>query len=98
MIDKTARKNLFKIIDAYAKATGLPIPTISGRIYGNQAFLTDFREGRIKSMTFRKCEEMLDKLWAMWPKGIKWPKTKPLSMDRPNVKKSVDARPSASAP
>ena len=89
MIDSAARKNLFKIVDAYAKATGLSISTISGRFYGNQAFLTDYREGRIKSMTFRKLDEMLAKLAAVWPANLKWPKTKPLLMDRPDGKKSV---------
>lgn len=89
MIDNTARKNLFKIVDAYAKATGLSISTISGRFYGNQAFLTAYRDGKIKSMTFRKVEEMLGRLSAAWPENIKWPKTIPLSMDRPVIKKPV---------
>lgn len=89
MIDTNARKNLFKIVDAYARATGLSISTISGRFYGNQAFLVNLREGRIKSMTFRKLDEFLGKLSAVWPENIKWPKTTPLLMDRPPVKKSV---------
>lgn len=89
MIDKTARENLFKIVDAYAKGTGLSISTVSGRFYGNQAFLTDYREGRIKSMTLRKIDEMLEKLSDVWPAGVRWPKTKPLLMDRFPVKKSV---------
>lgn len=83
MIDNAARKNLFKIVDAYAKATGLSLSTISGRVYGNQAFLGDFREGRIKSMTFRKLDEMLERFGTMWPEKLKWPKTEPISMDRP---------------
>ena len=90
MIDSTVRKNLFRIVDAYARATGLSISTISGRFYGNQAFLDNFREGRIKSMTFRKLDEFLEKLAAVWPEKVKWPKTAPLSMDRPqSVTKSV---------
>ena len=98
MIDKAARKNLFKIVDAYARATGLSISTISGRIYGNQAFLSDFREGRIKSMTLRKIDEMLGKLDAVWPEKVKWPKTTSLLMDRPVGKKSVKPRTVPSAP
>lgn len=83
MIDSAARKNLFKIVDAYAKGTGLSISTISGRFYGNQVFLSDYREGKIKSMTFRKLDEMLERLAAVWPENIKWPKTAPLLMERP---------------
>lgn len=89
MIDSVARKNLFKIVDAYAKATDLSISTISGRFYGNQAFLSDYREGRIKSMTFRKLDEMLERLAAVWPEKTRWPKTAPILMERPVVKKSV---------
>lgn len=90
MIDTTARENLFKIVDAYAEGTGLSISTISGRFYGNQAFLSDFRAGKIKSMTFRKLDEVLVGLRGSWPSTIKWPKTKPLLMDRgPVGKKSV---------
>lgn len=88
-IDKIARENLFRIVDAYAKGTGLSVSTISGRFYGNQAFLANYRSGKIKSMTFRKVDEMLEKLSAVWPDGLKWPKTKPLLMDRPTGKKSV---------
>lgn len=89
MTEAIVKKNLFKIVDAYAKATGLSISTISGRFYGNQAFLSDYREGRIKSMTFRKLYEFLGKLDAVWPEQARWPKTTPLLMDRPESKKPV---------
>ena len=91
MNDKIVRQNLFKITKAYAKATGLSLSTISGRFYGNQAFLEDFRSGKIKSMTVRKIDEMLEKLSAVWPEGVAWPETVPISMARPEIrgKKSV---------
>lgn len=89
MSEELAKKNLFKIVDAYARGTGLSISTISGRFYGQQAFLSHYREGKIKSMTLRKLYEFLGELAETWPSKVRWPKTQPLPMDRTEGKKSV---------
>ncbi len=87
MNDNIVRKNLFAIVKAFAKGTELSTSTISGRYYGNQAFLGDLRSGKIKSMTIRKIDEMLTKLSADWPEGVEWPQTAPISMARPDPKR-----------
>lgn len=83
MIAKTAKKNLFAIVAAFSKGTGLSVGTISGRYYGNQAFLDDFRAGRVKSITVRKLDDMMQGMSNDWPDGTPWPYLVPLLMDRP---------------
>lgn len=92
MNDKIVLSNLFKIVKVFAKAKELSLSTISGRYYGNQAFLGDFRSGKIKSMTVRKIDEMLEKLSADWPEGVEWPETVPISMCRPPVKRTKSVK------
>lgn len=88
MLDQTARENLLAIAGVYAEATGLSLATVSRQIYGNQAFFAGLRDGE-KSITFAKAEELLRVFSERWPRGAKWPRTKPVSMRRPRGKLSV---------
>lgn len=83
MIEKTARENLLLIAREYARATGLSLATISKEMYGNQAFLQGFEQGK-QSIRLSKLDEMLVKFSDKWPRGAKWPVTKPLSMAKPS--------------
>lgn len=94
MLDRTARENLLAIADVYAGATGLSLATISRHVYGNQAFFAELRRGD-RSITFAKAEELLQVFSTRWPKGVKWPKTRPISMRRPGKKIPVEERAAA---
>lgn len=81
MSEQIIKENLLAIADAYAKATGFSIATISRQFHGNQAFLGDFKKGE-RSITVSKMEEMLAAFRAGWPPGAKWPPTRPIRMGR----------------
>lgn len=81
-ISQPVRENLLAIADAYVKATGLSPTTVSRKFYGNQKFFDDFRSGEC-SITVPKLEEVVQKFSDEWPAGLRWPKVKPILMDRP---------------
>lgn len=90
MVEKKIRENLLAIADAYAKATGLALSTVSGKFHGKTSFLAALRAGEC-SLSISTVDAMLAKFSANWPSGAIWPKTQPVYMHRPkgNGRKST---------
>jgi hypothetical protein len=78
-IKAAVRENILAVADAYAKATGLSISTVSYRFHGQQAFLNDFRAGKC-SIHLDKIDDMLQRFAKAWPKGTPKPKLKAIKM------------------
>lgn len=78
-IDKAFRKNILAVADAYARATGLSIASVSRKFHGNQAFLKKLREGSC-TVTLDKAEEMVDAFRKAWPPDVAWPAQNPIWM------------------
>ena len=87
MIEKIAIQNLFKIVSAFSRGTGKSVQTVSGKYYGNQSFLDDLKSGKVRSITLRKLDLMLQGLSNDWPNGTPWPQTRVLIMNRPSPQK-----------
>ena len=79
MIEPEVRQNLLRVIDAYAKATGMTLPVISKRFYGNRAFLGEFKAGN-GNITLAKVDDLLAKFRESWPKETDWPLLRPVWM------------------
>jgi hypothetical protein len=72
MIETTMRRNLIRIVDAYAEATGQSRAQISKDYYGRSDFLDQFQSGQ-QTITIRRLERMLKGLRRKWPKDTPWP-------------------------
>lgn len=73
MSEQLMRENLLVLAQTYATAKGWSLVTVSKKIHGNQRFLAEFTDGDV-STTLRTYYQMVDRLRADWPKGVKWPK------------------------
>lgn len=88
MISKTARDNILAIAEAYAKATGLALTTVSKRFHGNYEFFGKLRAGTC-DVELKKLGSMVRAFGDRWPPKTAWPKTRLVSFRRP---KPIDAR------
>lgn len=78
-VSKAISRNLLAIARAYAKATGVPLASVSRHIYGRAGFFEDLRRGR-QSMTLKNLDTVLERFRKCWPKGAAWPATDPITM------------------
>lgn len=72
MIAKTLRSNLNALVDAYARATGNKLETISKKFYGNKTFFRAFR-ARKCTLSIDKYGKVVEKFRDDWPEQAKWP-------------------------
>lgn len=77
MFERTCRKNLLAITDAFKRATRLSETTISRRYHGTDDFLSQFRSGKC-SVRLDTYERMLAKIGADWPPGTRRPELDPV--------------------
>lgn len=98
MSEQIMRDNLVVLAQAYADATGLSLATVSKRIHGKHCFLADFISGK-SSTAITTYFAMVDKMRATWPKGAKWPETRPVpKLMRINVNDADRAKRARSMP
>ena len=83
MIDKTVRKNLLAIADAYGNVTGMSRSDIGRKFYGRGSFLKDLRAGKFSPST-SQVDKLVAKFLKEWPKErlADWPFLEALFMDR----------------
>ncbi len=82
MIAKTLRANLMALADAYERATGLKLETISKKMYGNKTFFRAFR-ARKCSVSIDKYGQVVERFAAQWPENGRWPKLRDLVIAPP---------------
>ncbi len=71
------RENLMVLAQTYANANGWALSTVSKQIHGKHSFLEDFFAGKT-STTLKTYYRMVNQLRRDWPRGIKWPATRPI--------------------
>ena len=78
------RENLLVLAQTFATEKGWSLVTVSKKIHGNQRFLAAFTAGEV-STTLKTYDQMVGKLRAAWPPGLKWPKLRdvPAPVHRP---------------
>lgn len=68
-------RNLIVLADAFAKATGLKLKTISRKAHSDPRFFDSLKAGEI-SLTIRKYDELIEWFDKNWPDGVKHPAIK----------------------
>lgn len=80
----TAKDNLIRIAQAYARAEGIQLSTVGRRCYGNVNFFANLPRGDVEIGTLQK---VLTWFRENWPEGADWPFLPALFMDRAPRKK-----------
>lgn len=66
-------RNLILYAQAFAKAAGIKVATVSRRVHSDPKFFDQLKAGKV-STTFRKYDEMMAYFDANWPAGVKRPR------------------------
>lgn len=66
-------KNLILYAQAFAKAAGIKVATVSRRVHSDPKFFEQLKAGKV-STTFRKYDEMMAWFDSNWPDGAPRPK------------------------
>lgn len=74
-LEPVARENILRLAEAYARAKGISLRSVSKYAYGEGDFLEQVRAGK-RSFTLRKYDEMRRWFARNRPKGMRWPKLK----------------------
>lgn len=82
MINAAAVENILAIACAYAEAEELALSTVSKRFHGKQRFFDELRDGDC-TVSLKKLDSMVKEFGATWPRGARWPDTRPITMRRP---------------
>ena len=90
LIQTICRNNLMAIATVYAKATGQSLGAVSKMVYGQSAFLRQFRTGK-STISLRKYDEVIGYFQEAWPPGLPWP-TLQDAVFRPKPRKTFPAK------
>lgn len=81
-MEKTLIDNLLALANAYAKARGIKLASVSKEIYGGVYFFEQLKSGQT-TISIRRASVMFDKFREVWPDNATWPTLRPIIISRP---------------
>lgn len=71
-MEQELRSNLSRLIEAYARAKGIAVPTVGRMAAGDWRFFDRLNDDD-RTFTIRKYDEVVLNLSSDWPDGVEWP-------------------------